>query len=85
MILHDTDEKPLILIVDDNPTNIDLLVDALKENYRLGIAKTARHHVRMGADSGALPRTGIAGIFQAAIERSQGGRVTGNWLWRIWR
>lgn len=33
-------DKPLILIVDDNPTNIDLLVDALKEDYRLGISKT---------------------------------------------
>ncbi len=35
-----THEKPLVLIVDDNPTNIDLLVDALKGEYRLGIAKT---------------------------------------------
>jgi putative two-component system response regulator len=30
---------PLILIVDDNATNIDLLVNTLKTNYRLGIAK----------------------------------------------
>ncbi len=29
----------LILIVDDNSTNIDLLVSSLKTNYRLGIAK----------------------------------------------
>jgi putative nucleotidyltransferase with HDIG domain len=40
MKMHETDEKPLLLIVDDNPTNIDLLVDALKEEYRLGISKT---------------------------------------------
>jgi putative two-component system response regulator len=31
--------RPLILIVDDNPTNIDLLVSTLKAEYRLGIAK----------------------------------------------
>jgi putative nucleotidyltransferase with HDIG domain len=31
--------RPLILIVDDNATNIDLLVSTLKEKYRLGIAK----------------------------------------------
>ncbi|MCG6907223.1 MAG: response regulator [Desulfobacteraceae bacterium] len=42
----------LVLIVDDNATNIDLLVNTLKEDYRLGIAKNgpkaleyaARHH-----------------------------------------
>jgi putative two-component system response regulator len=31
--------RPLILIVDDNATNIDLLVNTLKPDYRLGIAK----------------------------------------------
>ncbi len=31
--------KPLILIVDDNATNIDLLVNTLQGAYRLGIAK----------------------------------------------
>jgi putative two-component system response regulator len=31
--------RPLILIVDDNATNIDLLVNTLKAEYRLGIAK----------------------------------------------
>lgn len=44
--------KPLVLIVDDNATNIDLLVNTLKQDYRLGIAKNgpkaleyaARHH-----------------------------------------
>ncbi len=33
------DHRSLILIVDDNATNIDLLVNTLKEEYRLGIAK----------------------------------------------
>jgi putative two-component system response regulator len=31
--------KPLVQIVDDNPTNIDILVNALQEDYRLGISK----------------------------------------------
>ncbi|MGA6925375.1 MAG: HD domain-containing phosphohydrolase, partial [Desulfosarcina sp.] len=31
--------KPLVLIVDDNATNIDLLVNTLKNDQRLGIAK----------------------------------------------
>jgi len=30
---------PLVLIVDDNATNIDLLIGCLKSDYRLGIAK----------------------------------------------
>ncbi|TKB24252.1 response regulator [Desulfopila sp. IMCC35006] len=33
------EHRPLVLIVDDNATNIDLLVNTLKEEYRLGIAK----------------------------------------------
>ena len=31
--------RPLVLVMDDNATNIDLLVNTLKEEYRLGIAK----------------------------------------------
>lgn len=33
------DACPLILIVDDNPINIDLLLDILKGDYRFGVAK----------------------------------------------
>ena len=33
------DARPLILVVDDNATNIDLLVNTLQAEYRLGIAK----------------------------------------------
>jgi putative two-component system response regulator len=33
------DTRPLVLIVDDNATNIDLLVNTLKTECRLGIAK----------------------------------------------
>ena len=33
-------KKSLVLIVDDNSTNIDLLVNSLKDDYRLGIAKS---------------------------------------------
>lgn len=32
--------RPIVLIVDDNATNIDLLVNTLKADYRLGIAKS---------------------------------------------
>ncbi|MCP4691451.1 MAG: response regulator, partial [Desulfobacterales bacterium] len=47
--------KPLLLIVDDNPTNIDILVNALKKEYRLGVAKNGekalayaeKHHPRL--------------------------------------
>jgi putative two-component system response regulator len=31
--------RQLVLIVDDNPTNIDVLVSTLKKDFRLGIAK----------------------------------------------
>lgn len=31
--------RPLVLIVDDNATNIDLLVNTLQTEYRLGVAK----------------------------------------------
>jgi putative two-component system response regulator len=34
-----TEPRPLVLIVDDNATNIDLLVNTLKGEFRLGIAK----------------------------------------------
>ena len=34
-----TDTTPLILIVDDNPINIDLLLNILKGDYRFGVAK----------------------------------------------
>ena len=34
------EKTPLILLVDDNPTNLDTLVHTLKDEYRLGIAKS---------------------------------------------
>ncbi len=48
-------KKPLLLIVDDNPTNIDILVNSLKGDYRLGVAKNGKkalayadkHHPRL--------------------------------------
>ena len=33
-------DKPLILVVDDNPVNLRILVDNLQEQYRLVVAKT---------------------------------------------
>lgn len=34
--------KPLVLIVDDNPTNIKTLIKALRDNYELGIASSGQ-------------------------------------------
>ncbi len=35
-------DKPLVLVVDDNATNIDLLVNTLKDEYRLGVSKSGQ-------------------------------------------
>lgn len=32
-------DRALILVVDDNPTNLDVLVNTLEQDYRLCIAK----------------------------------------------
>ena len=32
-------EKPLVLVVDDDPTNLRILVSKLNREYRLGVAK----------------------------------------------
>jgi putative two-component system response regulator len=37
-----SDLSSLVLIVDDNSTNIDLLVNTLKDDYRLGVAKNGK-------------------------------------------
>ncbi len=42
--------RPLVLIVDDNPTNIDLLVNTLKTEYRLGVAKNGLKALEYAAD-----------------------------------
>ena len=41
--------RPLVLIVDDNATNIDLLVNTLQEEYRLGIAKNGAKALQYAA------------------------------------
>jgi len=35
-------DSPLVLIVDDSPTNLDVLVHTLERDYRLGIAKSGQ-------------------------------------------
>ena len=42
-------DRPLVLIVDDNPTNIDLLVNTLKNSYRLGISKNGANALEYAA------------------------------------
>jgi len=44
-----TDTRPLVLIVDDNATNIDVLVGTLKDRYRLGIAKRGENALAYAA------------------------------------
>ena len=36
------DDKPVILIVDDTPTNIQVLAEALRDNYRVKVAGSGR-------------------------------------------
>lgn len=38
-VSDNSSEKPLLLVVDDSPVNIDLLLDILKADYRFGVAK----------------------------------------------
>ena len=33
-------EKPLVLVVDDDPTNLRILVSKLNREYRLGVAQS---------------------------------------------
>lgn len=42
----DRTDKPLVLIVDDNSTNIEVLVNALQDDYCLGIAKNGAKAIR---------------------------------------
>ena len=39
-------QKPLILIVDDSSTNIDVLVHTLKDHYRLGVEKNGTNALK---------------------------------------
>lgn len=41
MLKADT-RKPLVLVVDDNPTNLRILVDSLRREYSLGVTKTGQ-------------------------------------------
>lgn len=36
------EKKPFILIVDDNPTNLDVLIEILQGSYRLSVAKSGK-------------------------------------------
>ncbi len=36
------EQKPFILIIDDNPTNLDVLIEILQNDYRLSVAKTGK-------------------------------------------
>ncbi|MBU2512568.1 response regulator [bacterium] len=36
------ENKPFILIVDDNPTNLDVLIEILQSEYQLSVAKSGK-------------------------------------------
>ncbi len=46
------DEKPLILIVDDTPANIQVLADALRGEYRVKVATNGRTALELAARDG---------------------------------
>jgi putative two-component system response regulator len=43
--MPENENRPIVLIVDDNPTNIDILVSALRNDYQLGVAKNGHRAV----------------------------------------
>ena len=62
--------RPLVLIVDDNPTNIDLLVNTLTAEYRLGIAKNGPKALEYAVKH--QTGCGAAGHYDAPDERLRG-------------
>ena len=49
------DFRPLILIVDDNRTNIDVLVNTLNADYRLGVAIKRHQCVGLRGETSSGP------------------------------
>ncbi|MBB4285764.1 response regulator [Roseospira goensis] len=49
-----SDSRPLVLVVDDEPMNIKVLVDLLENDYRLAVAKTG-HQALQRLESGPVP------------------------------
>ena len=43
------------------------------------------HDVRVGADSGAVPEAGIAGVFEDSADRGEGGGFAGDRVWGLRR
>jgi acetyl-CoA carboxylase carboxyltransferase component len=76
--------KPLVLIVDDNSINIDLLVNTLKNDYRLGIAKNGAKMVHALANSVVPFFTVIIGGSYGAGNYAMGGRAYNPRLLFMW-
>ncbi len=49
------DDKPLILIVDDTPSNIQLLADALRDEYRVKFATNGHTALELAGREGDVP------------------------------
>lgn len=50
---HDEEKKPLILVVDDTPTNIQVLAEALRVDYRVRVANSGKVAFEIIAKFGA--------------------------------
>lgn len=52
--MSEVSEKPTVLVVDDEPTNLDLLVDLLREDYKVKVAINGAKALKI-ANSSPLP------------------------------
>ena len=66
------DDKPLILIVDDTPANIQVLADALRGDYRVKVATNGPTALELAC------RDGGAGSRPARRHDARHGRLRGD-------
>ena len=55
--MHKPDDRPLILIVDDTPTNIQVLAEALRSDYRVKVATSGKAALSRTPPRGSLSLT----------------------------
>lgn len=53
--MQNTDDRPLILIVDDTPTNIQVLAEALRTNYRVKVATSGKAALSIASHPDSRP------------------------------
>ena len=72
-------------IVETYRSRRDVAVDGLNRARDGRSRSRKRHDVRVGADPGALPRDGLAGIREVPAARGESGGLAGGRFWRRWR